>query len=147
MGALLFGMLFIVVGAVLIWVDRKVFWDGWRSRDWVKVRATIVECADTSFKIDGANQSGGSVVKYAECEWHYRYEWEGVEYRGRTFCFGANVDQPLDAMWEGHQFMVYCNPQCPTESVIKPGLGYGAIVPLICLALGICRFVTALVDR
>jgi Protein of unknown function (DUF3592) len=126
------------VGGFLMWSDRRVIWDGWRSRRWVGIPAIIIGNRDSSFVIDGANQiTGGAPVKYYESQRLYEYEWEGQKYRGSTFRFGGHADQPLDFIPVGHEFKVFCNPQAPAESVINPGLGQFIYVELAIFVAGL----------
>ena len=133
MTAITAGLVMVVLGITLLWMQRDFITLGWQSRHWIKARAKVV---NSKFN-QGIPGCGGLSVFLKQPHWIYIYEFHvsGHTYtNSRYSCAGGLDPSPLNLV-VGEHITIYHDPTNPERAVVKPGLRIATIGPGVLLLL------------
>ena len=135
------GVIFILAGIIASSVGIKLFWEGYRAKNWPTADGVIIS-SGTRWQHP---VSGGNPTLIAEVV--YQYNVDGKLFRNNRISanqFGSN--SPEHAKSEARAYpeqttvTVYYNPAEPSQSYLQPGWGW---INLIALVVGIVAAMAA----
>jgi len=141
LACLLFAVPFGGVGVFATWAIGSTVHEAWRARDWVRVKATVLEA-------DLRSSSGSDGGTTYQALGSYRYDFAGKQFTGSRLGISQvggsdNIDdwhhevsaRLADARSAGKPVTVWVNPDNPVESVLDRELRWGEILFLVPFSL------------
>mgnify|MGYP000506393548 CR=1 FL=1 len=146
-----FGVVFIILGAVVSILAIINIVKGIRSNDWPSVEGKLLSIGNHSIKGvlserilgDEAYLMAGTKIKLS-----YKYNVEGIDYQGKRFSFADTTIRSasalrliLDEYQNNKTVNIYFQPENPSNSVLQRGIAisnFTALIPsLLFIALGV----------
>ncbi|NJD87203.1 MAG: DUF3592 domain-containing protein, partial [Betaproteobacteria bacterium] len=141
LACLLFAVPFGGVGVFATWAIGSTVHEAWRARDWVRVKATVLEA---DLRSSGGSDGGTTYQALGS----YRYDFAGKQFTGSRLGISQvggsdNIDdwhhevsaRLADARSAGKPVTVWVNPDNPVESVLDRELRWGEILFLVPFSL------------
>jgi hypothetical protein len=121
---LLFAVLFGGIGAFTGYLAGSTVYDGWRARDWIKVRAEAISEDAYRYVYDGRSRVGTRLGLM-------RIGSDGVD------DWTAGIAEELArARAENRPILVHVNPDDPDEAVVDRAIHWKFVVAMVPFALG-----------
>ena len=126
------GILVCGASAFLVFIERATLKTAWASRRWIRVRGRILCAKDSSVILTETY-----AMKYGISEFRYEFFVNSKRYEGATYCFGGLIDQ-ISAQYRVGDFVnVYYNPLNPDQCVLRNGLTFSLVLPVVLFFVGI----------
>ena len=119
------GFFFCLLGGMVFWLATEAWIHAEQSKQWSLILGEVV---DYSQHLPGRGCVGFDTI-------HYKYEYNGVSYRGNKISFGLGLGRGCFVANVGEPVKVYVNSRHPDESVLVPGIIDG-LTKMFCVAGG-----------